>query len=212
VAAQREDGNTPWWRGAVIYQIAVPLCGGTAWTYDEASGQYYVDSFLDCRDERPIASRYGQAQARVAMLVLLTLRGTPSIWVGDELGVTDRDVPDDRRRDPRGEHRPDLSRDTVRPPMAWSATGDGGFSDAVADDWFLPRAPWAAERSVERARHDDTSMLALVRRMERVRRAHPAPRHSGSTILTEVHDVVSALTGDRGDEAVVPTLVPDSSG
>ena len=75
-------------------------------------------------DEHRIASRIGHDQARVAMMLLLTLRGTPTLYYGDELGHPDVDVPLELEQDPWGLRVPGLalSRDPARTPMPWEAS------------------------------------------------------------------------------------------
>jgi alpha-glucosidase len=76
---------------------------------------------LGNHDRPRIAERVGEAQARVAAMLLLTLRGTPTVYYGDELGLTDVRIPADRVKDPRELREPGigLGRDPVRTPMAW---------------------------------------------------------------------------------------------
>jgi alpha-glucosidase len=128
---------------------------------------------LGNHDQPRVASRIGTAQARVAGVLLLTLRGTPTIYYGEELGMHDVPIPPDRVHDPRELNQPGLGlcRDPFRTPMEWDATASGGFSEA--EPW-LPLAGDHAERSVERQRDDSTSMLNLYRRLIQLRRSEPA--------------------------------------
>ena len=120
---------------------------------------------LGNHDQPRVASRVGAAQARVAAMLLLTLRGTPTLYNGDELGLPDAVVPPDRIVDVAG-------RDPERSPMPWTRHDpNAGFS--TAEPW-LPMVADAAELSVEAQRDDPASMLALHRRLLAVRRASPA--------------------------------------
>src|SRR5581483_6230213 len=76
------------------------------------------------------ASRVGPAQARVAAMLLLTLRGTPTIYQGEEIGMQDVAIPADRVQDPFELNVPGfgLGRDPVRTPMPWSAGLHAGFT------------------------------------------------------------------------------------
>src|SRR6202011_6007419 len=81
-------------------------------------------------DRSRLASRIGSAQARVAAMLLLTLRGTPTIYQGEEIGMTDVPIPQDQVRDPWEKNVPGLGlgRDPVRTPMLWSGELHGGFT------------------------------------------------------------------------------------
>jgi len=128
---------------------------------------------LGNHDRHRIASRVGPAQARVAAVLLLTLRGTPTIYYGDEIGMTDVPIPPERERDPWGINLPGLGlgRDPERTPMQWSGAPNAGFS--TADPW-LPIAADYRETNVETQACDPASMLSLHRRLIALRRAEPA--------------------------------------
>ena len=111
-------------------------------------------------------SRYGtDARARAAAVLLLTLRGTPFLYMGEELGLEDAAVPDDRVVDPGG-------RDGCRAPIPWSTAEDHGWGP---DPW-LPFAADAGARSVDAQTGDPASMLEHYRRLLHLRRATPALR------------------------------------
>jgi alpha-glucosidase len=125
---------------------------------------------LGNHDRSRIASRVGPAQARVAALLLLTLRGTPTIYYGDEIGMVDVAIPKAAQRDPQG-LRGGESRDPVRTPMRWDAMPGAGFS--VAAPW-LPIGPDLERTNVAAQRDDPSSMLTLHRRLLELRRAEAA--------------------------------------
>jgi alpha-glucosidase len=110
-------------------------------------------------------SRYGgsEARARSAAVALLTQRGTPFLYAGEELGLEDAAVPPERIVDPGG-------RDGCRAPIPWDATRGHGWGH---DPW-LPFPPDAAGRSVAAQRDDRESILHLYRRLLAARRASPA--------------------------------------
>ena len=89
---------------------------------------------LGNHDRPRIASRIGQAQARVAAMLLLTLRGTPTLYYGDEIGLPQVAIPADRVRDPFEKNVPGLGlgRDGCRTPMQWDAGAFAGFSSVYA--------------------------------------------------------------------------------
>lgn len=91
---------------------------------------------LGNHDRRRIATRAGMAQARVAAMLLLTLRGTPTMYYGDEIGMRDVSIPPHRVRDPFEKNVPGLGlgRDPVRTPMQWTDGEFAGFS--TAEPWL----------------------------------------------------------------------------
>ena len=106
--------TTPWTPLALAsligaYEAALPAGGWPNWV-------------LSNHDRSRLASRLGEDQARVAAMLLLTLRGTPTLYQGDELGLTDVSIPPDRVRDPWELNVPGLGlgRDPARTPMLWS--------------------------------------------------------------------------------------------
>ena len=94
--------------------------------------------------------------ARCGLLALLTLRGTPFLYYGDEIGLLDVRVPKGKRRD-RAETP---SRDRCRTPMPWADEVGGGFTKSRADPW-LPFG--ALDRNVDAQRDDPDSILRFCR-------------------------------------------------
>ena len=101
---------------------------------------------LGNHDRRRLASRIGRAQARVAAMLLLTLRGSPTILYGDELGMVDQVVPRERQRDYFGLSG-GVSHDPTRTPMPWTAGRNGGFSTADPEQLWLPASSATSRRS-----------------------------------------------------------------
>jgi alpha-glucosidase len=128
---------------------------------------------LGNHDRSRIASRVGHRQARVAAMFLLTARGTPTVYYGDELGMPDVEIPAHAVQDPWEKNVPGMGfgRDPVRTPMPWSDDAFGGFS--TVEPW-LPFGPDSTERNVEAQRADPTSIWTLHRRLLELRRAIPA--------------------------------------
>ncbi len=128
---------------------------------------------LGNHDQHRIASRVGPAQARVAAVLLLTLRGTPTLYYGDEIGMRDVPIPPERVQDPLEKNVPGLGmgRDPERTPMQWSAAENAGFT--TGEPW-LPVAEDFREVNVEAERDDPASMLTLHRLLLALRRAEPA--------------------------------------
>jgi len=102
-------------------------------------------------------------------MVLLTLRGTPTLYYGDELGMEQAMIPADRVRDPWERNVPGfgLGRDGARTPMQWDAGAFAGFSTVTP---WLPLAPDAATMNVEVESADPNSLYRLYARLIRKRR------------------------------------------
>jgi alpha-glucosidase len=82
-------------------------------------------------DQPRITSRVGAQQAMVAAILLLTLRGTPTLYYGDEIGMRDVPIPEEEVQDPQGLNMPgkNLSRDPERTPMQWDNSEKAGFTE-----------------------------------------------------------------------------------
>ena len=117
---------------------------------------------LGNHDKSRIASRVGEQQARLGAVLLLTLRGTPTMYYGDELGMQDVEVPPERIQDPKEKTMPGYSRDPERTPMQWNSGAYAGFSKA--EPW-LPLAPDYKSRNVESQKEEEGSMLNLYKKL-----------------------------------------------
>lgn len=128
---------------------------------------------LGNHDRPRIGSRIEPHQVRGAQLLLLTLRGTPTMYYGDELGMRDIPIPTDRVQDPFEIREPGKGngRDPERTPMPWSDDHLGGFTDS-AQAW-LPMGE-NIERSVADQQDDPDSILNMVRDLIGLRRQHAA--------------------------------------
>jgi len=142
------------------YEASIPEWGWPNWV-------------IGSHDAPRIAARHGEAQARVAMMLLLTLRGTPTLYQGDELAIGAVEIPPERVRDPREIRQPGigLGRDPCRTPMPWDASPNAGFSSG--EPWLPLNADWAT-RNVAAQEADPDSMLNLTRALLRLRRTVPA--------------------------------------
>jgi alpha-glucosidase len=142
------------------YEAALPEGGWPNWV-------------LGNHDRARIATRVGPAQARVAAMLLLTLRGTPTIYYGDELGMPQVPIPPERVRDPFEKSVPGIGvgRDGARTPMQWDAGRFTGFSEV--EPW-LPISDSFRAENVETELHDSSSMFHLHRRLIAARRKSPA--------------------------------------
>lgn len=122
-------------------------------------------------DLHRLASRIGERGLRIAALIQLTLRGTPTIYYGDEIGMKDGDVPHSKMCDPSGIKRPRYSRDNYRTPMQWTAEKNAGFS--TKEPW-LPVAKGYRNTNVAAQQDDPDSLLDFYKRLLAVRNREPA--------------------------------------
>ena len=122
---------------------------------------------------RGVATRVGAAQARVAAMLLLTLRGTPTLYYGDEIGMRQVPIAPEHVRDPFEKNVPGLGlgRDGCRTPMQWDASAFAGFSTVAP---WLPLAGDFAGGNVAAERADPASLFNLYRRLIALRRVRPA--------------------------------------
>jgi alpha-glucosidase len=153
--------DTPWRARSLAtlitnYEAALPPGGWPNWV-------------LGNHDRPRVATKRGQAQARIAAMLLLTLRGTPTLYYGDELGLSDVVIASSQVRDPRELREPGLAlgRDPVRTPMPWDESENAGFT--TAKPWLPLNADWPT-RNVARMTEESQSILTLYRRLLALRR------------------------------------------
>ncbi len=153
-------------------------------------------------DQPRVATRLGRAQARVAMMLLLTLRGTPTIYQGDELGLENVAVPPEREQDPFGKRMPGTGqgRDPVRTPMPWDASRHCGFT--TGEPW-LPLGAGRERLSVAAEEADSGSMLHLAQRLLELRAREPALSRGSWAPLAVEGDVLAYAREHEGRRAAV---------
>jgi alpha-glucosidase len=159
---------------------------------------------LGNHDISRIATRAGDGSARVAQMLLLTLRGTPTCYYGDELGLADGEIPPDRVVDPQA--AAGRSRDPARTPMPWDASPTAGFAPDGVEPW-LPLAAGHDQRNVAVQEADPHSELSLFRALTALRGAHGALQQ-GSLRLLGGHegDEVLAYVRERDGERLLVAL------
>ena len=186
--------TTPWTapdvrRAVDRYEAALPAGAWPNWV-------------LGNHDQARIATRVGPEQARVAAMLLLTLRGTPTLYYGDEIGMRNVAIPPEMVHDPPAVRQPEVAdvigRDPVRTPMQWNARGNAGFADAGVPTW-LPVADNFPACNVERQDNDAGSMLSLVRALLQCRRRELALQYGDYGAVEAGVDEVFAYrrTADR---------------
>jgi alpha-glucosidase len=155
----------------------------------------WPDYTLSNHDRSRAVSRYGLERAGVAAVMLLTLRGTPFIYYGEEIGMTDVPIPAERVVDVDG-------RDPERTPMQWDASPKAGFTSG--EPW-LPLAADHTKRNVAAQRDDPASLFSLYRRLNWLRKTSPALRR-GSYRTAPAPRGVFAFTRQADDERVFVAL------
>jgi alpha-glucosidase len=160
------------------YEAALPPRGWPNWV-------------LGNHDRPRIASRIGPAQARMAAMLLLTLRGTPTIYYGEEICMINVPIPPDEVQDPAEKREPGkgLGRHPERTPIPWDASPGHGFT--TGKPW-LPFGAQGADVAAEAA--DPQSMLNLYRRLIALRKASPALLHGA---VAEVRADGAVLSYER---------------
>jgi alpha-glucosidase len=123
--------------------------------------------------------------ARCALMLLLTLRGTPVLYYGDELALPQAEIAPERVVDPEARRDPDSGRDGARTPMPWSDEPGAGFTAPGTEPW-LPFGPVAGV-DVASQRSDPGSALNLTRDLVALRRAEEDLR-TGSYAEVAVED------------------------
>ena len=148
---------------------------------------------LSNHDQRRHRSRYGggEAEARAAAVLLLSLQGTPFVYQGEELGLLDADVPPEVAVDPGG-------RDGSRVPIPWTPAEGHGWSKPA----WLPFAPESTTRNVSAMRDNQDSILHLYRALLALRRSTPALR-TGVMQLIDSDDSVLAFTRALNGERIL---------
>lgn len=153
-------------------------------------------------DKQRIASKIGEAQMRVLAMLLMTLRGTPFFFMGDEIGRKRVSIPPDRIQDPFEKLVPGygLCRDPERAPMRWDDCPHGGFT--AAEPW-LPLEPPDGAANVAGQQRDKRSILALFRALMALRREHACLREGGYQPLRSQNDVLAYKRTDGGNGILV---------
>ena len=177
--------QTPWTPHAIAclvrdYEAALPPGAWPNWV-------------LGNHDQMRLATRIGPEQARVAGMLLLTLRGTPTMYYGDELGLKNGVIAPDQVHDPAEKNQPGIGmgRDPERTPMPWDNSLNAGFTSGKP---WLPIGADYTLYTVETETKDPESVLCLYRNLLELRRTHPA-LHSG--------DVYGVKPTDEGNEHVL---------
>ncbi|MEU7749184.1 DUF3459 domain-containing protein [Nonomuraea sp. NPDC049158] len=146
-----------------------------------------------------------------ALALLLTLKGTPTLYYGDELGLPDSPVDSEHARDCAELRAPGLGlgRDPQRMPMPWQEKpAHAGFGPDDVEPW-LPIPSWAGEFSVESQELDPGSVLSLVKELLTLRKKLDALRQGSITVLSAHPDHLVYRRGDGEDAILVAVNLSD---
>ncbi len=165
----------------------------------------WPNAVLGNHDEPRIAARYGVENARLAAMLLLTLRGTPTMYYGDELGMPDTHIPADKQQDPWGLRVPglDLGRDPERTPMQWDDSKYAGFSEA--EPW-LPVGADLETYNVLAQKADDASTLNFYRTLLQLRKDEAALHAGDYTPLDVATDNVYVYERHTANDKLIVAL------
>lgn len=173
-------------------------------SYDATLGENYIPCYvLGSHDRSRVASRVGEAQARIAAITELTLRGLPFIYNGEEIGMTNTVIPKEEIKDTYELHSPGLKlgRDPQRTPMQWNNTKNAGFS--TGKPW-LPVNESYKIINVETQEKDLQGMLALYKLLIKLRKHHPS-LHDGNYIPADspAENVLVYLRQKKNEQIIV---------
>ncbi len=164
---------------------------------------------LNNHDQPRSATRYGvgehDGRLKVAAAMLLTLRGTPFLYYGEEIGMRDVPVARNEIQDPVGRHYWPFhkGRDGCRAPMQWGEGPNYGFSSGMP---WLKMHPNSAERNVARQMEDPNSLLNFYRKLIALRKATPALRRGLFQPVSFDPQRVLAYLRTDGEQSVLVAL------
>jgi len=140
------------------------------------------------------------------MMLLLTLRGTPTMYYGDEIGMVDGIIPPDRIQDPWEIFVPGigLGRDPERTPMQWDSSENAGFCEPDVLPW-LPVGGNKTAVNTTTQQSDPTSMLTMTRKLIQLRQNNPA-LHSGAFQSLAAPDELFAYMRTDGEQQFLVVL------
>jgi alpha-glucosidase len=159
---------------------------------------------LGTHDDVRLASRLGEPRSRQAAVLLLTLRGSPTLYYGDEIGMREAEFRPDRQQDPWGMAEPSLGRDGCRTPMQWSSDAAAGFTSARKP--WLPVGDDHADRNVRSQLGDPDSHLSLYRKLLSLRRDSAALRTGSYRPIDRVPPDCYVFERRHGTERVLVAI------
>ena len=163
---------------------------------------------LGNHDRPRVASRVGPEQARIAAMLLLTLRGTPTLYYGDEIGMHQVAIAPEQVRDPFEKNVPGIGvgRDGCRTPMQWDATSYAGFSTSTP---WLPLPDDFVHENVVNLEADAKSILSLYKALIALRKRLPQLRTGDYVPIAAQGDLLLYRRQSAGKAVVVALNLGD---
>jgi alpha-glucosidase len=170
------------WKASILFE---EICNYEA----SLTSESWPNWVLSNHDNTRIASRVGRDQARIAAFLMLTSRGTPIIYYGDEIGMQDMAVSKTKMQD-----LSEIGRDPQRTPMQWSMENNAGFTQGIP--WLNVNSDYKTY-NVEEEKKDPDSMLNLYRDLLQLRREIPTLIHGTFIPVGVQEDVFAFLRQDK---------------
>jgi alpha-glucosidase len=168
-----EKGMEPWRSGSNLRDMMRKY-------YDSLPSFGYPNNVLGNHDVHRVRSRLKSVNLmKVATTILLTVKGTPTIYNGDEIAMANGFVPNGTRQDPtcKVSYEGMRCRDPERTPLQWdSSNNNSGFTNAVTTPW-LPVSSDYINNNVELQEEDTYSMLNMVKGLLKLRQSSSTLNH-----------------------------------
>jgi len=169
---------------------------------------------LGNHDQHRLATRVGLPQARVANMLLLTLRGTPTCYYGDELGMENVSIPAEKIQDPPAINQPEIAhivgRDPERTPMQWDDSPNAGFASSDVKELWLPLDSNYKEINVASELKDPRSTLNFYRKLLACRKSTLALQIGGYRSINpesaEAQENCFVFERQTGDQRMIVAL------
>jgi len=189
--------NFPFWQSKLKAHALRRVVAETEASLPTGAWPAWVTSNHDISRAGSRWARGSLVKIRLILLMLFTLRGTPVLYYGDELGLTDTRVSRRQYRDQIGKVFWPLfpGRDKERTPMVWNDSKTAGFTAQYKARPWLPIG--ARERNVDDQQRDPASTLRLTRRLITLRRNDDDMRLGAYHELPSPHNVWAYQRGDR---------------
>ena len=176
-------------------------------TWNQVAGEQVWPNYVLSNHDLPrSATRYchgeDDTRAKVMMGLLLTLRGTPFLYYGEEIGMRDISLARHEIQDPPGKYYWPFykGRDGCRSPMQWDASSNAGFS--TVKPW-LKIHPNYQQRNTEAQQADPNSLFHFTRQLIALRHAHPALRRGGLSFLDAPNGILAYSRSDENETLMV---------
>jgi len=182
-------------RDALAQWPDTPGTGWPSWAFENHDAPRAISRWA--------APEHRDAFARMKLMLLVSLRGNIFLYNGEELGLTQVDIPFEALRDPEAiANWPlTLSRDGARTPMPWRADANdhAGFSSGAP---WLPIGPDHLALAVDRQDQDPESLLNLTRHLLAFRRASDALMRGDARVI-EASETILAIERSTPDETML---------